>query len=126
MGIVIFIINILLVLLGLGITVDITSPTLFLYTLFPKVICIKLVLTFIFCNITKEFKLNNMSLSLSSVILMFLLGSVNYYYLTPYVKVIMSSGLTKLDDIVRRVCLLIENPVIKANHTQSLDEGIII
>lgn len=49
----------LLFLLGLGITEDISTPTLFLYTFFPKVISIKLVLRLIICSITKEFKIDS-------------------------------------------------------------------
>ena len=56
---VIAIVNILLIILGLGITVDTSSVTLFLYTFFPKLINIRLVLIFIICSITKEIKLDN-------------------------------------------------------------------
>ena len=87
--------NMLLFILGLGITVDTSSLTLFLYTFFPKLINIRLILIFITCSITKEFKLDNVSLSLSSLIFMMLLGSVNHYYVLPYFKVIMLLGLTK-------------------------------
>ena len=74
------VLNMLLFILGLGITVDTSSLTLFLYTFFPKLINIRLILIFITCSITKEFKLDNVSLSLSSLIFMMLLGSVNYFY----------------------------------------------
>lgn len=42
----------------------------------------------------------------------------------PYLKVTMSLDLTKLDNILTRICLLNDNPAIKANDTQSLTEGI--
>ena len=130
---VIFTVNMLLIILGLGITVDTSSFTLFLYTFFPvcfffyikketKVISIKLILILIFCSITKEFKLDNVSLSLSSVIFMVLLGSVNYYCVMPYVKLIMSLGLIKLDNIFTRVSLLKDSSII-ANNNQTLAEG---
>jgi len=124
MLLVIFTINILYFPLGLGITVDTSSLTIFLYTFFPKVISIKLSLITIFCYITKELKIDTLSLTLSSVIFMVLLGSVNYYWVMPYVKVIMFLGFTKLDNILTRICLLVENSAIKANDTQSLAEGI--
>ena len=115
--------NMLLFILGLGITVDTSSVTLFLYTFFPKIIHIRLVLIFIICSITKEFKLDNLSLSLSSVIFMILLGCINYYYVMPYVEFIMFLGLTKLDDLLTRV-YLVHNLAIITNSTQSLSEGI--
>jgi hypothetical protein len=117
------IINMLLFILGFGIIVDTSSLTLFLYTFFPKVINIRFILIFIICSITKEFKLDNLSLSLYSVIFMMLLGSVNYYYVMPYFKIIMFLGLTKLDNIFTRIYLL-DYSAIKANSTQSLVEGI--
>ena len=121
---VIFTVNILLFLVGLGILVETGSITLFIYTFFSKVISIKLILLFIFCSITKEFKLHNVSLSLSSVIFMILLGSANYYYVIPYVKVIMSLGLTKLYNIFTQICLLVENSTIKTDYHETLTEGI--
>lgn len=120
---VIFIVNILLTILGLGITVDTSSLTVFLYTFFPKLINIRLVLIFIICSITKEIKLDNLSLSLSSVIFMILLGSINYYYVIPYFKFIIFLGLTKLENLFTRI-FLVENSDIKANGTQPLSEGI--
>jgi hypothetical protein len=47
---------------------------------------------------------------------MVLPGSVNYYYVMPYVEVIMSLGLTKLDNILARICLLIEIQLLKAKR----------
>lgn len=114
----------LLFLLGLGITVDTSCLTLFLYTFFPKVISLKLILILIFCSINKEFKFDNVCLSLSSVIFMVLLSSVNYYCVMPYVKFRMFLSLTKLDNILTRICLLVENLDIKADDTQGLAEGI--
>lgn len=115
--------NMLLFILGLGITVDTSSLTLFLYTFFPKLINIRLILIFITCSITKEFKLDNVSLSLSSLIFMMLLGSVNYYYVLPYFKVIMFLGLTKLNNLLSRIYLA-DYSAIKATSNQSLAEGI--
>jgi hypothetical protein len=120
---VLFTVDILLFLLGLGINVDTSSLTVFLYTFFPKLISVKIFLTLIFCSITKEFKIENVSLSLSSVILMVLFGTFNYYYIMPYVQNILSLILTKLDTLVTRICFLVENSS-KGNDTQSLAEGI--
>jgi hypothetical protein len=116
-------INILLFILGLGITVDTSSVTLFLYTFFPKLINIRLILIFITCSITKELKLDNVSLNLSSLIFMMVLGSVNYYYVLPYFKVIMFLGLTKLDNLLTRI-YLVDHSASLTNSTQSLAEGI--
>jgi hypothetical protein len=115
--------NMLLFILGLGITVDTSSVTLFLYTFFPKVINIRFILIFITCSITKEFKLYNVSLSLSSLIFMMVLGSVNYYYVLPYFKVIMFLGLTKLNNVLSRIYLA-DYSAMKATSNQSLAEGI--
>lgn len=115
--------NMLLFILGLGITVDTSSVTLFLYTFFPKLINIRLILIFITCSITKEFKLDNVSLSLSSLIFMMLLGSVNYYYVLPYFKVIMFLGLTKLNHLLSRIYLT-DYSAMKTTSNQSLAEGI--
>ena len=53
---------------------------------------------------------------------MVLLGSVNYYCVMPYVKLIMSLGLIKLDNIFTRVSLLKDSSII-ANNNQTLAEG---
>lgn len=113
----------LLFILGLGITVDTSSVTLFLYTFFPKLINIRLILIFITCSITKEFKLDNVSLSLSSLIFMMVLGSVNYYYVLPYFKVIMFLGLTKLNNLLSHIYLA-DYSAMKTTSNQSLAEGI--
>jgi len=118
----IFILNVLLFILGLGIIVDTSSLTLFLYTFFPKVINIRLILIFIICSITKEFKLDNVSLSLSNLILMMVLGSVNYYYVLPYFKSIMFLGLTNISNLLSRIYFA-ECSAIKANSSQSLADG---
>lgn len=120
----IFTMNTLLLLLGIRIVVDTSSLTLFTYTFFPKIISIKLFLTLIFCSVTKEIRLDNLSLNLSGVIFMFLLGSLNYYYIMPYVKVVMYLSLTKLDYLITRIFGLIENSEIKGDNTQSLHQGI--
>ena len=119
----IFILNVILFILGLGIIVDTSSLTLFLYTFFPKVISVRLIIIFFICSITKEFKLDNVSLSLSSLIFMMLLGSVNYYYVLPYFKVIMFLGLTKLNNLLSRVYLA-DYSAMKTTSNQSLAEGI--
>jgi hypothetical protein len=117
-------VNIFLYILGLGVTVDTSSLTLFIYTFFSKVISIKLILILILCSITKEFKLDNVSLSLTTVIFMVLFGSVNYYYIMPYLKVIIFLYLTKLDNVFTRVCFLLEYLAIKNYRTQSFAEGL--
>ena len=115
--------NMLLFILGLGITVDTSSVTLFLYTFFPKIITIRWILMIIICSITKELRLDNVSLSLSSLIFMMVLGSVNYYYVLPYFKVIMFLGLTKLDNLFSHIYLA-DDSAMKATSNQSLTEGI--
>jgi hypothetical protein len=119
----IFTVNMLLSIVGLGITVDTSSFTLFLYTFFPKVISIIFIINLILCYLTKEFKLDNVSLSLSSVIFMVLLGSVNYYCVMPYVKLIMSLGLIKLYNIFTRVILFIQDSRYIPNNNKTLAEG---
>jgi hypothetical protein len=73
-----FIINTILFILGLGIIVNTSSYTLFIYTLFPKMISMKLVITFFSCCVSKELKLANFALSLPSIIVaLFLKLSMN-------------------------------------------------
>jgi len=55
---------------------------------------------------------------------MVLLGSVNYYYVMPCVKFIILLGLPKLENILTRICFLVENLAIKPNDTQGLAKGI--
>lgn len=115
--------NMLLFIVGLGITVDTSSVTLFVYTFFPKLMNIRIILIFITCSITKELRLDNVSLSLSTLMVMMVLGSVNYFYVLPYFKLIMLLGLTKLDNLLTRIYLVYHSASL-TNSTQSLAEGI--
>jgi hypothetical protein len=80
---VICIVNSLLFMLGLGIVVNTTSTAMFLYTFLAKVTSIRVVLTIIICSITKEIKIEYMSVSIPSLLLMVTLGWLNFFYIIP-------------------------------------------
>lgn len=118
---VILIVNMLLYLSGLGFTVDTSSFTLFVYTFFPKAVIIKLVSVLITCYITKEFKLNYISLSIPGVLLMILTGSLSYFYVLPQIEDVLLLYLTKLESIY--TCGL-ELSKTKITHVKTLAEGL--
>lgn len=96
-------------LLGLGIVIDTSSFTLFVYSLFAKIVSIRLMLSLIFCCITKNLKLDNLSLSLSSVLLMFFMGGIHYFYVIPFFKINLSLALMHLKNAGKHVHLFCEN-----------------
>jgi len=123
MFIFIFVLNIFLLLCGIGVSISTVNLTLFCYTLFCKVVLIRIVITLVVSAYTKEFKLNSFSLSVSSVIFMFILGWINCYYVIPLVKFILALGLTNATHIFDRISLLFENTASKNSNSESLANG---
>jgi hypothetical protein len=93
---VICLINSVLFMLGLGIVVNTTSIGMFLYTFLAKVTSIRVVLTIIICSITKKINLQHISLTISSLLLMVTLGSLNYFYIVPYLYPLVLTNLSTL------------------------------
>lgn len=122
--IVISIMNTFLLLVGLNVIVSTGSPTLFLYTIFAKIVSIKLLVALIVSIITKQFKLEYVSLSIISVISMVLFGSINYYYLIPYVKGIMSLSLTNTINGFNKLSLFTYSTSCKDYNSENLAKGL--
>jgi hypothetical protein len=124
MFIFIFILNIFLILCGLDVSISTLNLTSFFYTLFCKVVLIRIVVTLVISAYTKEFKLNSFSLSVSSVIFIFILGGINFYYVIPLVKFILALGLTNATNIFNKTAIFIENTGSKKSTSEGLAEGI--
>ena len=73
----IFSINIFLFLCGIGVSITTLNLTSFCYTIFCKVVLTRIVVTIIISTYTKQFNLKNFSLSVSSVIFIFILAGIN-------------------------------------------------
>ena len=124
MFIFIFILNIFLILCGLGVSISTLNLTSFFYTLFCKLVLIRIVVTLVISAYTKKFSLNSFSLSVYSVIFIFILGGINFYYILPFVKFILGVGLTNATNIFNKICLFIENTGSKNSNSESLAKGL--
>jgi len=124
MFIFIFILNIFLILCGLGVSISTLNLTSFFYTLFCKVVLIRIVVTLVISAYTKQFSLNSFSLSVSSVIFIFILAGINFYYIIPLVKFIIGLGLTNATNMFNRISLFIENTGGKNSNSESLAKGL--
>lgn len=87
----IFILNIFLILCGWGVTISTLNLTAFFYTLFCKVVLIRIVVTLVISAYTKKLSLNSFSLSVSSIIFIFILGGIYFYCTIPFVKFIATN-----------------------------------
>ena len=67
-------INFVLFMVGLGIVVDTTSTKMFLYTFLAKITSIRIVLIIITSSISKELRRRDLSLSISTLLVMVTLG----------------------------------------------------
>jgi hypothetical protein len=119
----IYFFNTLLFILGFGIVIDPSSLPLFIYTFLAKLTSIRLVITFIICFITKQFKQEYFSISVLTVFLMVIFAGFNCYFVIPYINGIVSLALTKSANTFTAICFLVENTAIKASYDQSLAGG---
>ena len=98
---VIFMINFVLFMVGLGIMVDTTTTIMFLYTFLAKITSIRIVLIIITSSISKELRRRDLSLSISTLLVMVTLGWFNYLYY----RIQLQRG---LDQIYYRIQLQID------------------
>ena len=123
-SILVFILNLLICFLGFGIAVSIENPVLFCYTLFTKIVQIKILIIILFSLITKEIKIEYFSISIPSIICMFIFGGLNYYYIIPLVEVILALFYTKLNNIFNLLNVFIEKGSITCNTSETFKKGI--
>lgn len=109
MFIFIFIINVLLFLCGINVSINTTNLALFCYTIFCRVVLIKLVVALVISAYTRKFKLAHFSLSVPSVVIIFTLGGFNCYYLIPFINFTLELSLTNATYMFNKTNLLISN-----------------
>jgi nitrate reductase NapE component len=105
---IVFSINLILLSLGIVTIVNISTPTLFIYTFLPKFTIFKCIFTCVICYVTKEVKLQNFTLSLSSLVFIILYGGFSYYYIIPYLHIITSLVLTKSGAMLKYSSVLMD------------------
>lgn len=97
----------MLFMVGLSIVVSTTSTKMFLYTFLAKVTSIKVVLTIIISSITKELRVEQLSLSIPTVLAIIILGGFNYFIFIPNLQILAFSILADLDiTYTKFVCIL--------------------
>ena len=107
MFIIIYIVNIFLLLCGIGVSITTVNLTLFYYALFCKLVLLKIVITLVISAFTKEFHLNSFSLNVSTVIIIFILGGINFYHILPFVKVVLPAALSPtIPKIIGRLLMI--------------------
>ncbi|RMZ69662.1 hypothetical protein GMOD_00010333 [Pyrenophora seminiperda CCB06] len=119
----IFILFLNVFLLLCGFIISTLNLTSFFYTLFCKVVFMKTITTLVISFYTKELSLNSLSLSVPSVIFIFILGGINCYYFIPLVKNIIGIGLINADTILKNIITKIEG--VKLFDPESLLNGIV-
>jgi hypothetical protein len=113
-------VNIFLLLCGIGVSITTVNLTLFYYALFCKLVLLKIVITLVISAFTKEFHLNSFSLNVSTVIIIFILGGINFYHILPFVKVVLGQSLTNTTNMLNKIGLFIAETNVKVYNSENL------
>jgi hypothetical protein len=75
------------------------NKVLFYYTLFCRVILIKISITLIISSFSKQLDINSLSLSVPSIIFILIVAGINCFYFYPFVLANLAAGISKVATI---------------------------